>query len=949
MNTEFSNKNLNFNKTCKVLADCFNENSANKPLLNIFSWNIHCLTQRKLNVIKQYLDEWTRSSISKDHNNFKSNYPTNISGFKRNYCIDIIALTETWLRDDSKLNVLSIRYYNKFFINRCTGTKGGGILLFVHNSHHATVIDSTTNDDIEYLLLKILLNGEEWFILTVYKPPNGSLTSFLKHFESSILLTNVDKLIITGDMNLNIMDANNLATNEYLDTISSLNLSILNSAITRHNYFSPAAGSIIDHFIANKMFNNYIVLTSTKIQQMSDHNFLLLLVQMEHVEPKRKRLIKKKVDNKAVICDLKEYLSDYCFNPDDNAMESNFINIHSLITQSICDHTSITQIKVPSHIKTVPPWLDDRYMEMLRTLHNLEEKIDEKKINKAPYSQLELKYNDLNIIRENYAHIKSKIYYKKLVIANRHQAWIVINQILGRKNIKNTVVINGRNNEFLTDHKQIADAFQDKFLSIVGKQPIDITRHRYLGSLVQNTFCLDEISPFTIFTIIGSLENKKAVGYDKVHAGILKGCNKELCVHLANIFNQMVRQGKYPENLKHSIVTPILKTGDPSSVDNYRPISVLSQIDKIFEIILCTQITNFLESNGVLDPLQYGFTNKKGCPDIICMTLNHISRFLDQGVSVIVISLDIKKAFDSVIHKILLRKLNFMGFRDKALELIESFLTGRTQAVKFADVLSYIGLVLLGVPQGSNLGPLLFNLLINDLSSLITHASLYKYADDLLIIFPLNKNGENLSALKTDLKLIFEYYEQNGLNVNAQKSQFMIFGKIDDDIRDFLVCQNFIETMELKYLGFLIDCELKLPGQIQHICKSISSGISALNNLRDHVPQETLIRFFHSDIQSHINYCSFALLRARSIDIDRIQRLQSKALRIIFNLPYSYPSCDLFTKEAKHILPVTGLIYFTAICMTKKCLRSKDNSLPKVEQLKSKRKHDVLLAISSYI
>lgn len=945
MHTESSKNNLNFSNICKSISKCFNENPLNKPLFNILSWNIHCLTKNKLNIIKQYLDEWTRSSIPINSNDISVsiNHKINSNGFKRNYCIDIIALSETWLRDDSKFNTFTIKNYNKFHINRTIGTKGGGIMLFVHNSHHVILLNSAINNDIEYILLKILLNDEEWFVLTIYKP-NGSLNSFLKQFDDIISYTNINNLIITGDININLLDINNTSTKEYLDVISSLNLSVLNKAITRHNYFSPSAGSLIDHFIANKLLKNYVILTSNKIQLMSDHNFMILLLETDRVEPKRKRIFKRRIDTKAVISNVNEYLTELVINPCNDTARYNLEFIHKFIMKSINENTKLLPIKMPSHIKTVPDWMDDHYIEMLGTLHNLEEKIDDRKINGVPYSQLKFKYDDLNIIRENYGDIRSKIYYKKLEIANIHQAWTVINGILGKDTKEKISVIRSNNDELITDHKRIADAFQDKFLSIVGEQSIWVSSNKYLGTLVNNSFCLDEVTPFTIFTIIGSLDNKKAVGYDNIKAGILKGCNQLLCVNLANCFNQMISSGIYPETLKHSVVTPILKKGDPTCVDNYRPISVLTQIDKVFEIIICSQMTFFLEANKILDPLQYGFTNKKGCQDIICMTLNHVSKYLDQGINVILISLDINKAFDSVNHQILLRKLNFMGFRGTALDLIESFLSNRTQVVKFCNTLSFTGHVLKGVPQGSNLGPLLFNLLINDLSSVPTHSTLYKYADDLLMVFPLNNKDlkENIRKLNNDLNAITDYYHQNALSVNITKSQFMILGKVDNEIKNFLNDRSLTVTSQLTYLGFLIDEELKMSGQVDKICKSIASGIGALYQLRNHVSVQSMTTFFHSHIQSHINYCCFALLRVRSIDIDRIQRLQSKALRIIFNLPYSYPSFDLFTKEAKHILPVVGLIYYTALCLVKKSYNCKDESLPKVEKLKSKRSNDLM-------
>jgi hypothetical protein len=312
-------------------------------------------------------------------------------------------------------------------------------------------------------------------------------------------------------------------------------------------------------------------------------------------------------------------------------------------------------------------------------------------------------------------------------------------------------------------------------------------------------------------------------------------------------------------------------------------------------------------------------------------------------------SFDIAKAFDSVDHRILLRKLNFLGIRGLSFNVLSSFLSSRMQAVKFGEEQSSLENVNLGVPQGSNLGPLLFNLLINDISSLDMNSKLFKYADDLIMISELDKNKlrHNMNSVLNDIRMIMDYYDMNLLKVNLEKSKYMIVGnyaheELETSLKDFRI----IKCHEITYLGFVIDADFKFTAQVDKITRSIGSAVNAIRYLASFLSRDALIRFFHAHIQSHIYYAAFALMRCRSIDVERIQRLQSKALKLIFDLPDLYPTNKLFNKEAKKILPVTGLIFNSLILMTKKCVTNNDGSLPSIKRLRSARRSDLMLAVA---
>lgn len=921
----------------KVIEECVNANPNDFPLLNMLTWNVRCLTHSKLDVIKHYLDEWTRLSIANNKNQI------NCNGDHKNYFTDIICLTETWLPENNKFNTFNIKNFNAIQANRKLGKKGGGLLIFVHKKYQTIVVKSEVNDDIEYILIKLITANDELHVLLIYRP-NGCFETFINTIEELALLTNRDKLIITGDMNINLLNQHDKNVKTYLDTLMSLNLKIFNTAVTRNSFFG-ADGSLIDHSIMSSSHDKILALTSKRTQLVSDHNYILSILQLGSISPKkRKRIKKNKINYELLPPILANNLFDEKLNYDD--VNQLFNATHDILLKSIKECTTVENVKMPSTINSLPEWADDRYLEMLKTLHNLEEKIDKKKALNLPRSELVAKYNDLSDIFEKYGNAKKKVYYRKLQLQNTNHAWKIINDLTGRTKKSKVAILRDEHNNYITDSLKIANAFQKKFIATSSNQRPLIESHKYIGKLINKTFNFDEVSSDTIANHIALLNESKSCGYDGISAKVIKCCVNELSPILTSVFNLMIRTGKYPDRLKQSTVIPIHKGGDSLDCGNYRPISLLLQLDKIFEAILYSQLNKYLENQKIFDPLQYGFRQGRGCNEAIGMLLNNVSKTLDSGKNAIIISLDIHKAFDSVDHRILLRKLNFLGIRGPAYDILLSFLTNRKQIVQFNEAFSSTGDVEIGVPQGSNLGPLLFNLLINDISSLGTKAKLLKYADDVVMILPLDKNSPhlNIKNLKDDMRLIMSYYETNLLKVNLTKSKYMILGGNDhDELNELLEDYQVIKCNEITYLGCIIDSQLKFDAYVDKISKAIGSAVNALRHLKSVLSQDALIKFFHAHIQSHVIYTGSVLLRCRSIDIERLQRLQSKALKIIFGLPDLYSTFDLFKKEAKNILPINGLIYNAAIVLTRKCVVSKDGSLPSIKRLRSRRKSDLIL------
>jgi len=434
---EALNKSINYNEVANFFHECYNDNSQlnlklsrikeifsrlhllntfENPIFNIMSWKTRCLTNKKFNVLLQYLDEWTRcKSINEDKTNKNINITStelNCVGIEKNYFMDIITLTETWSTED-KFKIFNMKHYNRFHINRPVGKKGGGILNFIHKSYHSIIVSSLVNSDIEYILVQILMKNEPWHVLTIYRPPNGSINEFLLELEKVSMEINLDYTIITGDININLLNINDRNVIKYFDQLTTLNLKAINRAISRQSLVS-SEGSLIDHVIVSEGHENFLSLTSNKIQLMSDHNFIITSMLMESVEAEKRKIKRRKFNIQGALRNIKSDLSGLV-NYFEYLNKNEYFNlVHDILMNAIDRNTRFYHVKLPKIVKTLPEWADEKYIEMLHSIHNLEEKIMKREILRLPCGELKNKFNELNIIREDYGDVRAKNFITSL-------------------------------------------------------------------------------------------------------------------------------------------------------------------------------------------------------------------------------------------------------------------------------------------------------------------------------------------------------------------------------------------------------------------------------------------------------------------------------------------------------------------------------------------------------
>ena len=333
--------------------------------------------------------------------------------------------------------------------------------------------------------------------------------------------------------------------------------------------------------------------------------------------------------------------------------------------------------------------------------------------------------------------------------------------------------------------------------------------------------------------------------------------------------------------------------------NNYRPISLLCVLSKVFEKIMYNRVTAFLEMFQVLNINQYGFRKKSSTHMALLLFLDKVVQAIENGEYAVGIFLDFSKAFDTVDHTILLEKLDHYGIRGCALSWLTSYLSNRMQYVTYNGSTSKQQMIQCGVPQGSILGPLLFLIYINDLCIICKNTIPVLFADDTNLF----SSGSDIASLQDgindDLKIISEWLKVNKLSLNIKKTHYMCF-TAKNKIRPSLSLQIDGETINevdnTKFLGVIIDNKLNWKDHISYTCRKVARGIGVIIKARKVLRNESLKSLYYSFIYPYFIYCNQVWGSACKTNMKPLVVLQKKAIRIITGVHPMSPSEPLFSK-----------------------------------------------------
>ena len=362
------------------------------------------------------------------------------------------------------------------------------------------------------------------------------------------------------------------------------------------------------------------------------------------------------------------------------------------------------------------------------------------------------------------------IFLKVTLITKK--TWSQINNILHRKstNTKNFPLNN--NVQLLDDPKKIANKFNHYFTNIAENLSKQIKKPNtkfqdYLNNPNMHSLFLKETTPHEIDLFISNLDQNK--GSD------IYGISTKLIKLAATIFNKCIEEGNFPDVLKMSKIIPLHKGDSIFEIINYRPISLLPIISKIFEKLIFERLFGFITEHNILYQNQFGFQKNKSTELAVNSILSSVTTSLENKETAYCIFLDFAKAFDTVNHNILIQKLEYHGVRGKALDLFKSYLSDRQQFTEIDDTLSDMEYIKCGVPQGSVLGPLLFLIYINDIIESSTLLKFFLFADDTTIFYSCKPNDHTEQILNNELAKVSNWLAANKLSLNVSKSNFLAF------------------------------------------------------------------------------------------------------------------------------------------------------------------------------
>ena len=469
--------------------------------------------------------------------------------------------------------------------------------------------------------------------------------------------------------------------------------------------------------------------------------------------------------------------------------------------------------------------------------------------------------------------------------------WNGINTLLSRK--KNFAPVSKLivGNKVITDPHELSNAFNRHFVDIGPNLAANINPPRVIfRDFVEpcdSTFELELLTIDGLRKLVNDIPVGKADGLDGIPTCLLKLSFPSIASSLTHIFNLVISKGIIPKDWKSARVTPIFKADSKVDPANYRPISVLSVIAKLFEKAIFNQVYSYLNDNKLLSKYQSGFRPMHSTLTALIDITDNWYLNIDDGLTNAILFIDLKKALDTIDHEILLSKLELYGFKGVSLNLFRDYLSDRTQVTVINNINFETSFISCGVPQGSILGPLLFLLYINDLPNCNLLSDVRMYADDTNLTFASKDPNELFSSLTHDLGNLKQWLDSNRLSLNVLKTKCLFTGTrqkislLPSDPHISLDGYSIERVNSYKCLGVQVDETLSWEAHISEVIGKVAKVLAALRRLRPICPQSALVTIYKSLILPHLDYCSAVWGCIGNGLSQKLEKLQNRAARII--------------------------------------------------------------------
>ena len=831
---------------------------------------------------------------------------------KHGFYFDVLCFQETWMASDHDESQIQLDNYTCITKGKSI-SEHGGLAIYINSEYNFKILDSAQTNSYENLFIQIEHSKfrKPLIIGNIYRPPqslNSNISTFTEDLSATLRTLNQSNVecVLAGDFNIDLLKVSEKPLfNDYLTTIISEGFL---PKITLPTRFSSRSATLIDNFLC-KLSDHYSpTFSGILTNHISDHQpyFITLdylqkqthhhnQISFEIKKPNFYSNIKIELQNLNLITKLNHNPN---FDPNEN-----LLTLQNLISSAVKKNISIKTSKLNKHKHPRSEWITPAIIRSIRFRDDLHLKLKRSTPGSTENENLKINLKTFNKILKKTIK-EAKINYYQEIFNSCHNdskaTWKHINNILNRNRNSSSSLpekLLFDNNE-ITNKQEIINSFNTHF-SQIGKKiansmitsSADSYGH-YLTNPTTNCFTFREVTREAVKKCISELASKTSTAADGISSKLLKYVSDEISEPLALIINQCFSTGVFPDNLKLARVKPLFKKGNTFDPGNYRPISILPALSKIFEKLILKQVTQYFNENQLLYQSQYGFRKGHSTEHAVLELVDHIYSKIDNGESPISIFVDLTKAFDCLDHKILFKKLEYYGVRGSSLKLLQNYLTNRKQFTECDSIKSDLGSITTGVPQGSNLGPFLFLVYLNDIQNCSSQFKIINYADDSTFISSFNST-QNEQLINAELEKVQNWLQSNKLSMNISKTKFMLFHSPKKQVVTpaLKINDQPIESVDnFVYLGISINKNLSWKIQTDKIARKISKIICVLSKLKNTIPTFILKTIYNSLISCHLNYG--ILVWGQSLG--PLEKLQKRAIRLLTNSKYNAHTNPLF-------------------------------------------------------
>ncbi|MBV8073763.1 MAG: RNA-directed DNA polymerase, partial [Acidobacteriaceae bacterium] len=807
--------------------------------------------------------------------------PACLQEFITDNSLDLLCLTETWLRTDSSPAVLNSLTPNNFSIiskPRSVG-KGGGIAVIYKSSLQVVSSSFRSFSSFEVLVVKVSAGDFTFNLVTVYRPPSSSLSTFMDEFATFLVdvSSSTSELVICGDFNIHVDDSSSHYSQCFLNLLESFGLK---QHVTQSTHSSNHTLDILISRSDSTLLSNCTVTDP----HLSDHSAVCSYLNLpSHFRPPHRKFTFRNISKINLKLFSEDILSSDLYSIPATNLSEFFSRFNSTVTSILNKHAPLKSANCST--KQSQPFITAEIRQAKSLRSRLETvyrrtKSDTDKVNFKKQSRLVS-----NLITNS-----KRKYFRNLISDSKHNSkklWSGLNSMLNRSS-RSTL-------PSFSSGKTMASSFlkffSDKVTVLYSKLNPDSASPHTLpvtNPLVFTHF--SSVSEDDVKAAILSSSNSTCV-LDVIPTKLLKSCLGVFLPPITTLINLCISESSVPTDFKSAIVTPLLKktTLPKDDLANYRPVSNLNFISKILERVIYNQLMSHLNSFPSFCRFQSAYRKFHSVETALIRIQNDLLLSFERKQISALVLLDMSAAFDTVNHGILLDRLflNF-GIQSSALSFLRSYLSGRTQAVSVDSYLSDVSAITTGVPQGSVLGPLLFSLYTTPLSYLLDSSGLsyHLYADDtqLYISFKASDATSALNILSASLDNIHTWLSRNYLALNPSKTEFLLLGTYQQRSKLTLSSFSFSGvtvscSSSVRNLGVIFDSDLSLKEHVSQVSKSCHYHIRQLRTVRPLLDHDSAVLLSNSLVSSKLDFCNSLYADLPKSTIHSLQLVQNSLAR----------------------------------------------------------------------